>query len=155
MLEADPGHLGDPALREAAEDAGRQKEISLELGEQVEAERLAREQIVPDAGLPVELPAAALGIEYLVTDDLADRVGEVVRELGLRLRHREPGAKGPVSVLADREVVLFAPEGLEEAGALLELVVGRNDDVVLQKKIGQAVGHLEWNGTTNRTAGGG
>ncbi|MBK6515727.1 MAG: hypothetical protein IPG04_16915 [Polyangiaceae bacterium] len=58
------------------------------LAEQVERHRLARQKVVEDAGLAEELAPAADGVEHLAADDLARGVGEEVKELLLRDRHR-------------------------------------------------------------------
>jgi len=83
----------------------------------------------------VEFAVALLRVEHFAAYDVSDRFGEVVREVVLGGRHREPRAEAPTSMLPDGEPLLFTPDGLAQPGASLELVVRRYEDVMLEEDV--------------------
>jgi hypothetical protein len=68
MLELDRRHAVDATVRETTEDAAGEREIVLQLAEEVERHRLRGEEVVPDARLPEQLALATRRIEHLATE---------------------------------------------------------------------------------------
>jgi len=69
----------------------------------MKAQGLARQQVVEDPGLAVELVPIAVWTEDLNSDGIADDIGQVILELELRLGHRDAGAKTAAAVLTDSQ----------------------------------------------------
>lgn len=126
VLELDPGNASSPTCGQIAEDARRKIQVLLQLTEEVKTQRLARKQIVEDAGLSVQLAFAASVIEYFPTDHSSDCLVQVVEQFVLCIGHRQSGTQSTASMFTYGQASLFAPECLEQAGTALERVVARN-----------------------------
>jgi hypothetical protein len=77
-----------------------------------------------------------------VADDVADSVGEEVREGPPRLVRVEARPQWDAAMETDRETLLLAPERLQDARFALERVVGGDPDVMsVEEGVGELMLH--------------
>lgn len=130
VLEVDADDAQVRTDEQALEDSSGEHGVSLQLSEQVEAERLRREEVLEDPRCPIELALAAQGIKHLGPHDVPHGVGQEIRERVLREWHRETRTERSPAVLTDRETAALAPLGLAKAGDALERVVRADQRVM-------------------------
>lgn len=102
--------------------------------EQIERERLTREQVVENARGAVEFAAASFRVQYFSPYNLANRVVEIIRQRLLRPWHGQPRAKRTLTASAPVRThgvaTLFTPQRLKNSKlSLVSMLIGRLEGV--------------------------
>lgn len=131
VLESDLGDLRDPVRPEPSGDAASEIEVDVELGEQAEGERLAREEIRRETIL-VDLLARAGTHCFDLSPGRSECGGpHEVRPRLLGELFREARAKRDArSSFSAQKSAFLPPEGLKKPCTSLERVVRRHEDVM-------------------------
>ncbi len=135
VLEKCAGDSVDALGSQASEEPGGEVRVACRLAEQVEAQGLAREEVAEEAVLLDELAGRAAGAEHGVANDVANAVGQEVREGLAGEGGLDARAEGLAPVQPDGVIAPFAPEGLQQARLALEGVVRAYEDVVLGEDV--------------------
>ena len=118
-FELDPPHATDHVRPETTTDIGCVCEVCGEAGEDVEAQRLAGQEVVEDPRLTEQLVSISAGVEYLPTDRLSCRGRDEVAERLACPRHRQARTQRLVTMKPDRILVRLSPHRLGQPRVLL------------------------------------
>jgi hypothetical protein len=121
VFEVNGHYTSDPASSHVTQGLCGEVEVEGEFTEKVEAERLAGQQVVVNAGTAVELSLGADGVFDFIAHDFPNGGRQVVGKRVLRLRHGQSSTAELASILPRGQPLLVTPKRLQESSTPLEI----------------------------------